>query len=887
MASTATAPSTSSNGQQQQQQEINLEQLINCLMQTLSPDVNVRKPAELFIESCSSKPGYIQQLLQLIQFPNLDSTIKLCAAIALKNLIKKYWSPSSTNNIDDDISNNDVINSNDRLYCKNVIIDLMLNSDKKIQKQLSEAVSLIGKSDFPQAWPNLLENMIQKLNESCQQFNFNVITGILQTLDSLFTRYQYESKSDKLWTEIKFVLDTFAKTFTELFIWIVKLVPEHINNKQNIQIIVQSLVYCSRIFCSLNSQDLAEFFEDNMNTWMTNFVQLLQLNAPTLMTDSDEEMGELENLKSQICENIALFAEKYSEEFDSYIPGFINQVWTLLDSLDSKPKYDSLVSNAIRFLCIVTDRGLHKEIFEKEQVLQQLCSRVIIPNMQFRESDEELFEDNPEEYIRRDVEGADVQTRRRAACDLVKALARYFEKIMTDVFSKYIETMLINYQQNPQQNWKSKNVAIYLVTSLVIKGGSVRLGTTSTSDLINITTFFNNVIRNDLERQDINEMPVLKADALKYLIVFRNQLPLNEIFLPMLPHIIRHLQSPIVVIHSYAAICIEKLLTLRDPNNTQMPLVKVENIQQYSLQLLEGLFNIWQFNGSSENDYSIKAILRIFSLLRENLLPYFNILLPKLAEKITLVSKNPSKPNFNHYLFETLSLSIRIGCEKNKSSMHSFENILFPIIQTILIQDIQEFTPYVFQILALLLENYDNNEMILPPNSPYSELFPFLLVPLLWERNANYEPLTRLIQAYIKCSSNDIIKLGKLQALLGVFQKLISMRSSDHFGFRIINYLIIFMDSTALMPLMKQVFFVLFQRLTHAKTSKFIGSLLVFFSLFTHKFGAKNLYDMIESLQNRMFHMVLEKLFISEVKSVNGNLNRKFFNSGQNYYNVL
>jgi len=54
------------------------------------------------------------------------------------------------------------------------------------------------------------------------------------------------------------------------------------------------------------------------------------------------------------------------------------------------------------------------------------------------ESDEELFEDNPEEYIRRDIEGSDVDTRRRAACDLVKALSRYFEPQITEVFGQYI-----------------------------------------------------------------------------------------------------------------------------------------------------------------------------------------------------------------------------------------------------------------------------------------------------------------------------------------------------------------------------------------------------------------------------------------------------------------
>jgi len=54
-------------------------------------------------------------------------------------------------------------------------------------------------------------------------------------------------------------------------------------------------------------------------------------------------------------------------------------------------------------------------------------------------SDEELFEDNPEEYIRRDIEGSDVDTRRRAACDLVKALSKEFEQITMSSFGLYVK----------------------------------------------------------------------------------------------------------------------------------------------------------------------------------------------------------------------------------------------------------------------------------------------------------------------------------------------------------------------------------------------------------------------------------------------------------------
>lgn len=753
----------------------------------------------------------------------------------------------------------------------------MLRSEENIQRQLSEAISIIGKEDFPEKWTNLLENMVTRVQEACNQYNFAVINGVLQTADSLFKRYEFEYKSTELWAEIKFVLDTFAKPFTELFVWIVKLIPEHFNNAQNIKIIAKSLVYCSKIYYSLNIQDLPEFFEDNIDVWMTNFAELLQMENKILQSDNPDEPGVLEDLKSQICENIGLYEEKYNEEFEKYLGGFIQQVWNLLGSINSDAKYDSLVSNAIRFLSIVAERGLHKEIFEQEQVLQQISSRIIIPSMEFRESDEELFEDNPEEYIRRDVEGADVHTRRRAACDFVKSLAKHFEKPMTDVFSKYIESMLTNFAQNQQQNWKSKNAAIYLVTSLAAKGGSVRLGTTSTSDLINITDFFNNVIRADLERADLNELPVLRADALKYLITFRNQLSVKETWLPIMPQLIRHLSSPVTVIHSYAANCIEKLLTMRSPTNKLLPLVNADEVEPFAQSLILNLLNVFQFPGSAENEFAIKALLRLFSLLRERVLPYFNDLLPKIVEKLTEVAKNPTKPHFNHYIFEVVGLSIKIACTNNPSAVSSFEPLFFPIFTNILVQEVVEFMPYVFQILSLFLEQYQpvqgGSSMTVP--EPYMELFSFLLMPPLWEKPPCIAPLVRLLQAYVRNCCPKIISMGKLEPMLGVFQKLIASRMNDHQGFNLLNYLVLFADQSAMSPLLKQIFFLLFQRLTASRTIKYTRSLLIFFSIFTYKYGAQTFYDMIESIQTNMFVMVVEKLFIVDAQKVLGSTDRK------------
>jgi len=44
------------------------------------------------------------------------------------------------------------------------------------------------------------------------------INGALETAHSLFRKYRIELKSQKLWIEIKYVLDTLAKPLTELFV---------------------------------------------------------------------------------------------------------------------------------------------------------------------------------------------------------------------------------------------------------------------------------------------------------------------------------------------------------------------------------------------------------------------------------------------------------------------------------------------------------------------------------------------------------------------------------------------------------------------------------------------------------------------------------------------
>lgn len=122
--------------------------------------------------------------------------------------------------------------------------------------------------------------------------------------------------------------------------------------------------------------------------------------------------------------------------------------------------------------------------------------------------------------------------------------------------------------------------------------------------------------------------------------------------------------------------------------------------------LLENLFYAMSRTGSEENEYVMKAIMRSFSTLQDAVVPYLSQTLPSLTTKLQLVARNPNRPHFNHYLFETLSLSIRIVCRTNRAAVSSFEEAFFPVFQEILVQDVQEFVPYVFQVSSPVFSSF-------------------------------------------------------------------------------------------------------------------------------------------------------------------------------------
>lgn len=83
----------------------------------------------------------------------------------------------------------------------------------------------------------------------------------------------------------------------------------------------------------------------------------------------------------------------------------------------------------------------------------------------------------------------------------------------------------------------------------------------------------------------VNGMPVMKADAIKYIVTFRSVLP-PQVIISTLPALTKLLEAESVVVRIYAAAAIDKILLLKQPDTRTPVLV-------YLIFLPRGLVNYY------------------------------------------------------------------------------------------------------------------------------------------------------------------------------------------------------------------------------------------------------------------------------------------------------
>jgi len=346
----------------------------------------------------------------------------------------------------------------------------------------------------------------------------------------------------------------------------------------------------------------------------------------------------------------------------------------------------------------------------------------------------------------------------------------------------------------------------------------------------------------------------------KFVTVFRNQLP-KDVFLNLLPALIKFLHTDTRVIHTYAAWCVERFLSIKDDKETRFT---AQDLGPHVEKLFGALFNTLSFKESQENEYIMHTIMRITAVLKDQMGSVIQEYISTLSKILARVCKNPVNPSFNHYLFESYATVIRFNSRYNSQ----LESSLMPVFQEILGQNVAEFTPYVFQLMALLLEQQQP-----PLPTHYQQIFPNLLNAALWDNTGNVPGIVSLLHSYAKKAPEYFTK-EHIQKYLELIAALISSVKLDHEGFRMANTLIEFLPLNTWENHLSTILKMLFNRLQTKKTAKFTRMIVIFFSVFALKHGVDTMISQVENIQNGLFSNVA-RVWFDGVHHVHGNAQRK------------
>ncbi|CAE7209613.1 unnamed protein product [Rhizoctonia solani] len=866
----------------------------DLLLASLNP--TTRLAAEKQLDESSRQPGFLSHLLSLPLDKTNAPEVRTAASIYFKNTVKRRWSPD-----EEDFP----INEGDKNAVRAELVPAMLalsksgadKSDRLARPQLAESLAVIAGEDYPDRWPTLMEQLTSSLSKD----DYNINVGVLEAAHAVCAPWKSQVRSDKLFSTIISVVNVLGTPVLMMFKHVTDILlggATGLGEEQH-KVLAQTLHLLLCLYADLVDQDIPPIFEDSVPQFFGVaggddglFLKILAWNPEALKGDPEEPTPTpVHNAHQVVFEIAELFVLKYNELFDARMPAFVQAVWEMVGRMGAEVREDGVFAQSVRFLSVTVKSGLHTTLFSQQSTLQGLFTRIVLPSVPLRQHEIEQFEDDPLEYIRRDLgsgsasagAGAvEVTGRRGAATDLLRALMGVgLEAQVTEMVNEAVQALVGKYKagEGGDDAWMQKDTAVYLLSAVAARGSTLQAsgfflsfpsltdipirqhGVTSTNIHVNVVQFFLDHIAGDLQAPAGSIHPILQVDAIRFVHMFRNQFT-KEQLLPVLRLLVIHLSSKDYVCSTYAAIAIERILFIKTGG---MLVFAQADIHDFATDILSALLTKIESGGTpqkiAENDYLMKCVMRVIITARQTLTPNYLTVLTKLVNILGVISQNPSNPNFNQYTFESVSALMRFVCASNPQLVEQFEGQLFGPFTIIIQQDVDQFIPYVFQILAQMLEIHAHS---VPP--AYSSLVGILFTPAVWQQRGNVPALVRLVKAFITKDPNSV----DVRTVLAVVQqRLIPSRVNDVYGFELLEALVANLPVETLRPLFNGILVTVMTRLQANKTPAFSYGFMRFacatMAVRTEGMGPDFFISAVESVQPGLWAQLLTHVLLPDV----------------------
>eukprot|EP00002_Diphylleia_rotans_P039665 TRINITY_DN9255_c0_g1_i1.p1 TRINITY_DN9255_c0_g1~~TRINITY_DN9255_c0_g1_i1.p1 ORF type:complete len:823 (+),score=84.09 TRINITY_DN9255_c0_g1_i1:53-2521(+) len=647
------------------------------LKQSLSLDSASRKTAEDAIFQLVGRPGTYKLCHSIMMDATQDEQVRLSAAVLFKNLTKKSISQEG----------HWIATLEDLEILKSNLFSSYLRCPKTIKNCIMSIFVMIGESGFLQKWFEIIPELCQRMQADNQPFK----VAALEISNAIFKRYRLLPYSKAMEVETMHVFEHFQEallcTTQSFFVSIANG-----NDPEMVWVGMNILRMCISIYHSFCCQRFINFHPPTYPYLIDMLLKILQTNpSPDMRVQEAQSKLILKVLK---CAGYLL--ENTPEGITNIHRPLSLAVYKILTDFPSFNNNEQVVIGCVVILQVCS-LSPDFPFVESPQALQALFERVILQNIALTNSDLECFELNPHEYVRKDMEGWDVGTRRRASLELVKTLCSRIPQILVPLTLQQVVAMLQIYQQNPASQWRLKNVSIQLVTGLHCYA----------ADHSDYSVVLNSFVRDFLERHVLGEIqnpaencPIIKADCLKFLFDMRKQIPKEFVYVIM-NYSVEMIRSDYDVIRIYSCILLEHLLT----NKSLKTRVASQDVAGLAPRFFDHIFHWICSTSDQENIHPLKCLLRFINFLRFDLHDQILAAVGRLLPLMASICQNWSHSEYGHYLFEITASLVKYCNYQNSEVRDSVLQAMATLCTMSINSQSPEPSIYAIQLVSQLIDS--------------------------------------------------------------------------------------------------------------------------------------------------------------------------------------
>jgi hypothetical protein len=452
------------------------------LINTYNADLTLRSQAEEQLNQFIKTRGALLYLIQYSGNQGVVRDLRLAAGIVVKNNLRITW--ESTQNE----SAESLLSDQDKESIKTKIIQMLLiETENSIRRIQCEVIRIICDYDYPNKWSTLMPTLIENIHTAG--------TNILQMYNSLLAirkiikKFEYK-QNEGIGKDVPSPRQPLNDIVQAVFPLLQQLMTSIIDN--NSIEAAQVMRICLKIFHSATMYALPKVQGVDVNFWFTCISSIIQKKLPEA-SEGLEPVGQPESpderktwpwwkLKKWASRILALFIQRYGNprfsgeeylEFAKFFKEHVAPVMlapvmnTLAEKSNGRYVTDEVYRNSITYLSSCAEMSPSYKVIKPH--LDFVLFKVIFPTLCINGSEIELFNEDPQEFIRKVHDPLeDYLDPRVTAIGLLQTLCRYRQKDSLPMILPFVHETLTTYNtsSDSEKNYYAKDGVMVTISSL-------------------------------------------------------------------------------------------------------------------------------------------------------------------------------------------------------------------------------------------------------------------------------------------------------------------------------------------------------------------------------------------------------------------------------------